>query len=124
MQKTNGVYGAASSSLSPGALSIGPLEKNLRLLSREFERPCVFLASSGIPVAPQNLCGVSGRACTPIYGAFRGMPNTKCPTFNNIISAPELHFILRLEWYAIACTDPASIPGEATRGGRENDDCQ
>jgi hypothetical protein len=124
MQKTNGVYGAASPPFHLAHYQSDTLRKTCTMLSRKIERPCGFLALSGIPVSPQNLCGVSGRACTPIYGAFRGMPNVKCHTFNNIISAPELHFILRLEWFAIACTDPASIPGEAPRGSGENDDCQ
>jgi hypothetical protein len=82
----------------------------------------------------------SWEACRVVpYGAFRGARTrhtvgsfgacpkpklAKCPTFNAVISAPELHLILRLERFAIACTDPASIPGEATRGNGENDDCQ
>jgi len=65
-------FAISKTSRSQDAVSIGTLEKNLHLLSRKFERPWGFLALSGIPATPQELCGVSGQACTPIPRGFSG----------------------------------------------------
>src|SRR5262245_35334409 len=65
-------FAVSETSRSHVAVSIGRLENSLHLLSRKFEHPRGYLATSSIPFAPQKLCCVSGRACTPNPSGLSG----------------------------------------------------